>query len=142
MRHDLPVVLIGFSKGSVVLNQLMLELSNRKNTIPEAIHDTSLFKRITEIHWLDGGHAGENGTWLTNERVINDLALSIPMMYCHMTPYQIMDPTRPWVYQEYNRFVQLLNKFGANIRTYNHFVDKPRSIHYHFKILEVFLEHV
>ncbi|RDD40044.1 UPF0565 protein C2orf69-like protein [Trichoplax sp. H2] len=144
VKYDLPTVLIGFSKGCVVLNQLILELSNRKKCISENACDTNinLFKRIAGIHWLDGGHSGENGTWLTNEGVINDLVSNVPLVCCHVTPYQMMDGTRPWVYLEYERFVQLLNKSGGNIKTYNYFMDKPRSIDYHFNLLEAFLNNI
>ncbi|XP_012938334.1 UPF0565 protein C2orf69 homolog, partial [Aplysia californica] len=51
---DTPVSVVGFSKGCVVLNQIVFEL-------PSVEKDSCLqrfLSKITEFHWLDGGHSG------------------------------------------------------------------------------------
>lgn len=42
----LPVILVGFSRGGLVLNQIIVELGT-------AVYSDALMQRIREIHWLD-----------------------------------------------------------------------------------------
>ena len=53
MRDDpgssLPVILMGFSRGGLVLNQILIEMGT-------AVYSDSIMQRVQEIHWLDCGN--------------------------------------------------------------------------------------
>lgn len=50
---NLPLILLGFSRGALVLNQLLSELGT-------SIYSDSLLSRFREIHWLDCGNGVNN----------------------------------------------------------------------------------
>merc|ERR1719221_2359009 len=58
-----PMTLIGFSKGVVVLNQILRELSTL------SAHNLDL----TSMVWLDGGHNGGQDIWPTERRLLQGL---------------------------------------------------------------------
>ena len=132
------LVLIGFSKGCVVLNQCLYELSvlNR-----EAKASAEFVKRIACITWLDGGHSGENDVWITDHDVIaglqNEQCCHI-MYSIHVTPYQVKDDSRPWKGEEFVNFLQLLSQFQINFNHKLYFEDEKPSIEKHFQILSAF----
>ena len=77
--RDSKLVIIGFSKGCVVLNQFLHELHffNIFNMPPEEeTLISSLAKRIKKIIWLDGGHSGGKDTWVTSPAVLTSFASS------------------------------------------------------------------
>lgn len=129
---DIPIHLIGFSKGCVVLNQLLFE-------IEAACKDGStLLPRVHAMTWLDGGHSGGSNTWLTDRSVLKCFA-SLPItVSVHVTPYQVKDEMRAWIGKEKRRFVEQLTKEGMKITDKIHFEDDPKSIENHFRVLEVF----
>lgn len=134
---DLPVVLVGFSKGCVVLNQLAYDRAAMLNS--EEMDDTQARKFVklaTEVYWLDGGHAGGRETWVTDDRVHRSLVgMSV---HCHVTPYQVKDSSRPWIGKEQRRFVAGLTKHSVTFTNVVHFADEPRSLENHFRVLETF----
>lgn len=68
INNDL--LLIGFSKGCVVLNQFLHEFHFYQNQ-KELNNDMGKFiSRIKEIWWLDGGHPGKKDTWITDEKIL------------------------------------------------------------------------
>ncbi|MEE6516674.1 hypothetical protein FKM82_026345, partial [Ascaphus truei] len=61
VKDSASFTVIGFSKGCVVLNQLLYELHQAKK-------DTELnsfLANIEAMYWLDGGHSGGSETWIT-----------------------------------------------------------------------------
>lgn len=127
----IPLKLIGFSKGCVVLNQLIYELDHFKD-------DSSLnllISSISEIYWLDGGHLGGLGAYITEDDKLINLKKLGCKMFVHVTPYQISDPRRKWIGEEEVIFVQKLQDLKANLVEYRHFMDEPGSIEKHFKVL-------
>ena len=58
------VTLIGFSKGVVVLNQVLRELPTLST------HGLALSSMV----WLDGGHNGGRDIWPTDRRLLQRLA--------------------------------------------------------------------
>uniref|UniRef100_A0A8C5UGV8 Chromosome 2 open reading frame 69 n=1 Tax=Malurus cyaneus samueli TaxID=2593467 RepID=A0A8C5UGV8_9PASS len=62
--------LIGFSKGCVVLNQLLYELKEAKKDK----NIDAFLKNIKAIYWLDGGHSGGSNTWVTCPEILKELA--------------------------------------------------------------------
>ncbi|XP_048578789.1 mitochondrial protein C2orf69 homolog isoform X3 [Nematostella vectensis] len=134
--HDFPILLVGFSKGCVVLNQITHELTGMTAGVDSSLND--FVSRISTMYWLDGGHSGEANTWVTDEKYLYHLANHIPSIRVHVTPYQVNDWTRPWIGKEQRLFVEKLRSLGANIKVKTHFQDKEPSLFYHFKLLENF----
>uniref|UniRef100_A0A4W3JBG8 Chromosome 2 open reading frame 69 n=1 Tax=Callorhinchus milii TaxID=7868 RepID=A0A4W3JBG8_CALMI len=127
-------ILIGFSKGCVVLNQLLHELS-------EAQKDEELaafIQTISQVYWLDGGHAGGSNTWVTSPEVLQELARTGIPVQTHVTPYQVRDSMRAWIGKEHEKFVRLLRELGANVTDQLHFENQPPSLKNHFQVLKMF----
>jgi len=126
-REDLlPVTLIGFSKGVVVLNQILYELSDKKNCDLLAIF---------EMCWLDGGHNGGKETWITDKNLLNSFATSGIKVKVRVTPYQVRDTRRPWIRKEEKIFSQTLTRLGADIERKMYFEEEEACIENHFRIL-------
>ena len=157
---SLPLVLVGFSKGCVVLNQIIHELGNyvkeegvdshnRKSPIPgaEIVHKLDhkqvqrgrdFVKRIKAFYWLDAGHSGTHDTWVTSDELLKTLSSLGAEIHIHVTPQQVCDPHRPWLGEEQRLFVSKLQQLGANVRETIHFEHDERSLEKHFRVLEVF----
>ena len=136
ITEEFPIVLVGFSHGCVVLNQIVHEL-------PEIITSEKagllrFISRINTIHWLDAGHCGQSNTWVTDERLLGTLAEMIPHLRMHLTPYQIRDKSRAWIGEEQAQCKQTLESHGADIKSRIYFDDQPPSLSSHFKLLEIF----
>ncbi|XP_008494167.2 UPF0565 protein C2orf69 homolog [Calypte anna] len=126
--------LIGFSKGCVVLNQLLYELKEARKD-----KDTDSFlKSIKAIYWLDGGHSGRNNTWVTCPEVLKELAQTGIEVHAHVTPYQVFDTMRSWIGRQHEKFVQILEELGVEITDRLHFADDVPSLDNHFRVHEVF----
>ncbi|ERE86319.1 UPF0565 protein C2orf69 homolog [Cricetulus griseus] len=126
--------LIGFSKGCVVLNQLLFELKEAKK---DKDIDTFI-KSIRTMYWLDGGHSGGSNTWITNPEVLKEFAQTEISVHTHVTPYQVHDPMRSWIGKEHKKFVQILGDLGMQVTSQIHFVKEMPSIENHFRVHEVF----
>ncbi|XP_077584375.1 mitochondrial protein C2orf69 homolog [Stigmatopora nigra] len=128
------LTLVGFSKGCVVLNQVLYELDGAKA-------DPSLGDfagSISDIFWLDGGHPGGSETWVTDQKLLGHLAASGIRVHAHVTPYEVRDPMRAWVGREHESFVKTLEELGACLHRKVHFEDQPPSIENHFKVIQEF----
>lgn len=125
------LVLVGFSKGCVVLNQMVYEL-------PGALLDPRMLafiKHISDMYWLDGGHPGGSKTWVTDKQVLKELAASGVSIHAHVTPYEVCDPMRAWMGREHRQFIKTLEEFGACPSNKLHFEDDPPSIENHFRVI-------
>ncbi|KAM6176149.1 mitochondrial protein C2orf69 homolog [Erethizon dorsatum] len=126
--------LIGFSKGCVVLNQLLFELKEAKKDK----NIDAFIKSIRRMYWLDGGHSGGSNTWVTYPEVLKEFAQTGIIVHTHVTPYQVRDPMRSWIGKEHKKFVQLLGDFGVQVTSQIHFAKEAPSIENHFRVHEVF----
>ncbi|KAI3355913.1 hypothetical protein L3Q82_004460 [Scortum barcoo] len=81
------LTLVGFSKGCVVLNQMVYELAGARAD-PQMSH---FVKRISDMYWLDGGHPGGSETWVTSKEVLKELASSGVCIHTHVTPYEVCE---------------------------------------------------
>lgn len=134
---EFPLILVGFSKGCVVLNQIIYELSIALTGSDSRLSDFA--SRISMMYWLDGGHSGESNTWITDEKFLDHLAKYVPSIRVHVTPYQIQDSSRPWIGKEQKKFVEKLHSLGAkDLKVKVHFQDRDPSLAFHFKLLEHF----
>ena len=133
------ITLIGFSKGCVVFNQFLYELSAHDHN--NLKHSESFIKQLTAMVWLDGGHSGEEEVWVTDPLII--AALDCPLLqrinyFIHVTPYQVLDKHRPWKGEAKEQFVELLRQHKLNFRDELYFGDEAATILTHFKILNYF----
>ncbi|KAL3831877.1 hypothetical protein ACJMK2_023574 [Sinanodonta woodiana] len=128
-----PISIMGFSKGCVVLNQLVYELEQIETN--EELKNFS--SNIHAMYWLDGGHIGGSKAWITDDDVLVHLKNLGCKIVVHVTPYQIRDPMRAWIGKEESKFVAKLKKLGAKIEQHVHFDNEDRSITNHFKVLTV-----
>ena len=131
LNSAFPIKLVGFSKGCVVLNQLIHELDHTKDN-----ENLKVFiSNISEIYWLDGGHIGGQGAYITEDKKLQDLKNLGCKIVVHVTPYQINDPMRRWIGEEEEKFVNELKELKADITEYRHFMDEIGHIQNHFKVL-------
>ena len=142
MVYDLPVTLIGFSKGCVVLNQLVHEMGNYLNENSDSKIDDkkmeSFLKQIKCIYWLDSGHSGERECWITDTELLKYLVQLKVDIFVHVSPHQMKCTQRPWISEEEREFVDYLRQMGIDVKETHHFSDQPRSLLNHFKILKRF----
>merc|ERR1712110_972709 len=140
------LTLVGFSKGVVVLNQILHDLHIINSLEPkgesDVDNDVSRFlDKIEKMIWLDGGHNGGKDTWITDEEVLKTLATKTNInIEVKVTPYQVQDNRRPWIGKEEKRFRNILgNKFdlisSKRLIRSLHFVEEEANIENHFKIL-------
>ncbi|XP_041057620.1 UPF0565 protein C2orf69 homolog isoform X1 [Carcharodon carcharias] len=131
---SLKFILIGFSKGCVVLNQLLYALSEAKKDEELA----AFISNIKEMYWLDGGHAGGNNTWVTSPEILKGFAkMGIPV-HAHVTPYQVRDEMRAWIGKEHKKFIRLLAEYGAKVTNQLHFENEAPTVDNHFRVLQMF----
>ncbi|XP_019724740.1 mitochondrial protein C2orf69 homolog [Hippocampus comes] len=133
-RAGFSLTLVGFSKGCVVLNQVVHELAG-------ALADprvSDFAGSLSDMFWLDGGHPGGSETWVTDRSLLGQLATSGIGIHAHVTPYEVRDPTRAWVGREHACFVKTLEELGARLYDKLHFVDEPPSIENHFRVIQEF----
>ncbi|XP_045169618.2 mitochondrial protein C2orf69 homolog [Mercenaria mercenaria] len=128
---DVQVKIIGFSKGCVVLSQLMYELDHFKDD-----KNVKLFlDKVSAIYWLDGGHNGGVKGYITDNKVLKDIKKLEKDLFVLVTPYQIKCINRRWIGKEEAEFVKKLEALGAKIQEFRYFMDEPGSIENHFKVL-------
>lgn len=128
------LTLVGFSKGCVVLNQIVYELAGARADLKLRLFLDS----VSDMYWLDGGHPGGSETWVTDRCALGELASSGVAVHAHVTPYEVRDPMRAWVGREHQHFVKTLEDLGACISQKLHFEDEPASIENHFRVLQEF----
>lgn len=140
MGKDLPVTLIGFSKGCVVLNQLLTELA----VVADGASPTGpgYGARIHAIHFVDAG-LNRPGAYPTGIDVAQHLANSGARVYFHGTPRQWNVLTRSWILEEKSRSLALLRELGAVVSERLYLEDRCYDDHTaHFEILELFDPHL
>ena len=138
------ITLVGFSKGCVVLNQLLEELTALR--LAKGPVDLSKFaSRIRRFIWLDGGHNnGEHAMiWPTDDNLLNTLLDNQIDIEIYVTPFQInsSNPYKIHHTKQYGKFLELLQTRLANVRNYRNemfFANERASIEKHFELLTVF----
>ena len=135
-----PIVLVGFSKGCVVLNQIIHELPEIFISDEDELKE--FIERIDIAYWLDSGNSGHSDAWVTDDHSLFHLARSIPKIRVHVTPYQVKDPTRSWIGDEERRFVDQLKGLSVDVKEVLHFRGRKPSLADHFHLLEEFKKEV
>lgn len=135
------LTLIAFSKGSVVLNQLIYEFHYIKTLTPDDCSMMRLVSRIRAMYWLDGGHSAPKNTWITSRSLLETLERLKVSIHVHVTPYQVLDDRRPWIRRDEKAFTDLLKRLGANLTRVLHFDSGTTNLFTHFEVLEVFRQY-
>lgn len=135
------LTLIAFSKGSVVLNQLIYEFHYIKTLTPDDVSMMRLVSRIRAMYWLDGGHSAPKNTWITSRSLLETLERLNVSIHVHVTPYQVLDDRRPWIRRDEKAFTDLLKRLGANLTRVLHFDSGTTNLFTHFEVLEVFRQY-
>ncbi|KAK9845935.1 hypothetical protein WJX81_006425 [Elliptochloris bilobata] len=153
-----PVRLLGFSKGCVVVNQVLAEIAYLEGLSDEAaiehlqrssrgapdvdLPDMLVFvKAIREVLLLDAG-LNCRGAYLTDPEAAAGLGrwcrraqLRVSL---HGTPRQWGCSARPWIAEEKDRCMALLAAAGVPVKQRLHFAGQEPSLLMHFRILEAF----
>ena len=105
-------------------------------------------KNLKHFIWLDGGHNGTCGAWITENNVIINLLKLDARLYVYVTPYQISDNNpKKWAIKEHRIFLDLLDKYlnKMNYRSKLYYLnekniydEKNYELEAHFKILRLF----
>lgn len=132
------ITLLGFSKGTVVLNQFLYEFHYLKTLTPDDHTSMDIVSRISDMYWLDGGHSGGKNTWITSRPLLETLTRLGIGIHIHVTPYQIQDDRRPWIRKEEKLFGDLLKRLGATVERTVHFENVCPTLFIHFDILNAF----
>jgi Uncharacterised protein family UPF0565 len=157
------ILLFGFSKGGIVLNQIMAELAHSVNisSQPELVKSSAksclqhlfpssvseLLSSLTEFHYVDAG-LNCRGCHMTDPAVLDDMAKFVAFrkrrlrVVLHGTPRQWSDRRRPWILQEKERFLlylqlssQTFAKGMINVEDKWYFKDVKPSLSMHFNII-------
>eukprot|EP00093_Oithona_nana_P013912 13912.XXX_398943_397867_1 [CDS] Oithona nana genome sequencing. len=139
----LPKTLIGFSKGVVVLNQLLLDWHQLQKMETEHEHLLQFYKSIHTWIWLDGGHNGGQDTWMTSEGPLNTFVNNSEWnIQIKVTPRQVNDPMRPWIGKEEKKFRSVLKRLledrneSSRLKRTLVFADEEPSILNHFRVID------
>jgi len=135
LEQGKPLVVVGFSKGGVVLTQLLYELACSE----EHAHSSSLaLSALRQLHYLDAGLACR-GMYLTDTRIANSLLALKQHPFSvglHGTPRNWDDPRRPWISSEKSRCFELLRERCTMNKL---FEGEPPSLEMHFRVISDFV---
>ncbi|CAN8318517.1 unnamed protein product [Cochlearia groenlandica] len=157
-------ILLGFSKGGVVINQLLTEISSLETSFADTSiqdkhtrkHDKiqiipaskeSFLNSISEVHYVDVG-LNSCGAYITDYNVVQRISKRIargsnPLsVFVHGTPRQWCDDKRGWIVREKDELVRLLESEAENsygkLKVYErfYFSDKLPNLQMHFEIID------
>lgn len=97
-----------------------------------------LLARLKAMYWLDAGHSGGCGAWVTDEDLLRCLASLNTEVHVHVTPQQVRDPNRSWIREEERDFVDKLRYHSVAVTEVLHFEHEERSLENHFRVLNTF----
>ncbi|TMW60929.1 hypothetical protein Poli38472_000971 [Pythium oligandrum] len=153
---ELPIHLVGFSKGGIVLNQIATEATrwkaglfsnfdtpdnnnnNNNNEVETLVSsaDQRFFSRLSSIHWVDSGNGSRYGAVPTDERTLSALYALRPLTLCvHVTPYQFDAPDRRWIRSEILQFIGTMIYFDFHVHLLRYHEHTIASLRTHFQIL-------
>ena len=129
------VAMLGFSKGAIVINQLIAELP---------IAGPAVLARTAELHFVDAGlnvigvhlHGDEYARALQALAQLRHAGSAVAVVV-HGTPRQWRSPERPWIHAEAEAFVQQLAGLGGRVTKRLYFENRKCGLLEHFGILEV-----
>lgn len=126
-----------FSKGSVVLNQILYEASEIMKNPAASSSAADLFGRIRGMYWLDPGHSTPVNFWVTEADVLKLLARHEISVHVFSTLYQLQRDSRPEYITQMNIFCGTCAKLGV-LKQKMCLFDQKNSIDVHFRVLAEF----
>lgn len=155
--HQPKTIILGFSKGGTVLNQIVTELGfadigSNVSLVDEEISivpqtKEALLNSISEIHYVDVG-LNSTGAYLTNHDVFERISKRLIQgarqlrFVLHGTPRQWTDEQRDWIRKEKDKMLLLLeleagkSKGKLEVLSRYYFADKLPNMQMHFEIIE------
>ncbi|KAL3161050.1 hypothetical protein ABBQ38_009433 [Trebouxia sp. C0009 RCD-2024] len=148
-KSDITYHLVGFSKGGVVLNQVLCEAAycweqaqataGKLLALPSEV--THFLQNLGEVHYLDAG-LNCRGAHVTDPQVISALSHFVKQesqgmtIHLHGTPRQWDDSRRPWVRLEKERFKSLLEINGLSVQEHKYFDGAEPTLLMHFEVIQ------
>lgn len=114
-NNRLPIILMGFSRGGLVLNQILVELG-------ASLFSDCIMTRVREIHWLDCGNGNHHLCYPPlSPAVLTSLQYYCGTLRCffHLTPYLYAEDLHCKNYAELSSLIQQLQSVG--VQTWTHF---------------------
>ncbi|KAF8045311.1 hypothetical protein N665_5211s0002 [Sinapis alba] len=149
-------ILLGFSKGGVVMNQLLSEMSYLE-TNSAGEHDEigiipaskeGFLNSISQVHYIDVG-LNSSGAYITDHSVVQRISQRLARgransvrVFIHGTPRQWRDEQRGWILKEKDELVRLLKSEGENscgklqVHERFYFADRVPDLQMHFEIID------
>ncbi|KAG7574927.1 Uncharacterized protein family UPF0565, partial [Arabidopsis suecica] len=166
VHHCPRTIVLGFSKGGVVMNQLMSEISsldtNFAGTSSAMVEEPtsqsekiqiipaskeSFLNSISEVHYIDVG-LNSSGAYITDHNVVQRISQRLARrtnslrIVIHGTPRQWCDEQRGWIRKEKDELVRLLEaeteNSGRKLQVCErfYFSDRLPDLQMHFEIIE------
>ncbi|KAI3426084.1 hypothetical protein D9Q98_008052 [Chlorella vulgaris] len=152
------IAVIGFSKGGVVLRQMVEELAAWQRTAgmtcascvfkrqhqltPAGAAWPATLARIRELHWLDAGANPPGAVYPSDLGTMKLLSRRCPShslhLHLHGTPRQWSDPRRPWLGQEKDAMLSACALAGVPCTTRLYFEGQPANLDMHFGVIQAF----
>lgn len=149
-------ILLGFSKGGVVMNQILSEMSSLETNSADEHEEIgmvpaskeSFLKSISEVHYIDVG-LNSSGAYITDQNVVQRISQRLTgggssvSVFVHGTPRQWRDEQRGWIVKEKDELVRLLKSEGENsggklqVHERFYFADRVPDLQMHFEIIDV-----
>lgn len=132
---DRPTHLVAFSKGCVVLTQLLYDLGRRGDDTM-----SKWFDNVRHITWLDSGHNGAAELWPVSADIMKDFSKSFPTISLHAyaTPFQLKRASHPRARSEFDLFRETLQLIDCKHHCGTLLEDHNNDMMTHFRILDVF----
>ncbi|AEC10475.1 Uncharacterized protein family UPF0565 [Arabidopsis suecica] len=166
VHHCPKTIVLGFSKGGVVMNQLMSEISsldtNFAKTSSAMVEEStsqhekiqiipaskeSFLNSISEVHYIDVG-LNSSGAYITDHNVVQRISQRLARgadslrIVIHGTPRQWCDELRGWIRKEKDELVRLLKaeteNSGGKLQVCErfYFSDRLADLQMHFEIID------
>ncbi|KAG7570494.1 Uncharacterized protein family UPF0565 [Arabidopsis thaliana x Arabidopsis arenosa] len=166
VHHCPSTIVLGFSKGGVVMNQLMSEISSLDTNFAETSSATveeptsqyekiqiipaskeSFLNSISEVHYIDVG-LNSSGAYITDHNVVQRISQRLARgadslrIVVHGTPRQWCDEQRGWIRKEKDELVCLLEaeteNSGRKLQVHErfYFSDRLPDLQVHFEIID------
>ncbi|CAF2302291.1 unnamed protein product [Brassica napus] len=156
LAHCPRTILLGFSKGGVVMNQFLSEMSSLETNSSSEDEEIgiipaskeSFLKSVSEVHYVDVG-LNSSGAYITDQNVVQRISQRLAgggssvSVFVHGTPRQWRDEQRGWIVKEKDELVRLLKSEGENsggklqVHERFYFADRVPDLQMHFEIIDV-----
>ncbi|GAU94728.1 hypothetical protein RvY_06451 [Ramazzottius varieornatus] len=141
-ERDEEIILIGFSKGCVVLNQLVHDITAQCAVMHGACAPSEdrdgprLLRTMREMHWVDCGHWGPVEFYVADPNLLTSLRDLRIEVHVVTSPYQTKNPARPDYLPQLQRFCDVCKELGV-LKSHQHLFEHDKiSIERHFQTLK------